>query len=185
MTVPAFAPNGVLPPFLGRPTDPASRSPYRTSLVEVVRALGTSSQRRTILRGLLRYRAELARVGVADGFQWLDGSFAERLAREPGDVDVVTFARVAPLAVSLVPADRALFDPTKTKATFHCDAYFVSLTSPKVVDRTTYYYGLFSHRRGTFEWKGMLQIALDASIAGDVDAQLELDLLDVEEELTS
>jgi hypothetical protein len=176
MTVPAFTPSGVLPPFLADPTD-SDRSPYRATLVEFVSAFGTSAHRRTLIRGLIRYRAELARVGATSGYQWIDGSFVERLSREPGDIDVVTFVRGVVLPT--VPADRALFDPKSTKTAFHCDAYFVSLTSSKLVEHATYWFGLFSHRRSTMEWKGMLQIDLDASIARDADALAELDSLDV------
>ena len=145
--------------------------------IEVVRALGTSAVRRAILRGLLAYRSDLRRIGVKRAFQWLDGSFAERLDREPNDVDVVTFAHTLPVASSLGPADRDVLDRTKVKATHHCDAYFVSLRSALLVDVTTYWYGLFSHRRGSLEWKGMLRVALD-DVADDAAALKELERLD-------
>jgi hypothetical protein len=160
MTLPAFLPSGVLPPFLD---DPASlvRSPYRCSMVEVARTFGTTAARRRILHGLLRYRAELRRVGVGDGFQWLDGSFAERRGAEPKDVDVVTFAKRVPPKAVVSEADRALFDPDRARAEFSCDAYFVSLGTHRLVDVVTYWYGLLSHRRDSFEWKGMVRVELD------------------------
>jgi len=176
VSIPAFNATGVLPAFLGDPTQP-QRSPYSASLVEVVRALGTSPARRAILRGLLAYRAELRRVGVKDGFQWLDGSFVERLGREPNDIDVVTFAAKLPTMASLAAADRDLFIPTKVRSSFKCDAYLVSLASQKLVEVTTYWYGLFSHRRTTLEWKGLVRVALDDA-TDDASALRELNGLD-------
>ncbi len=147
-------------------------------MVEVVTALGTSARRREILRGLLRYRGELRRVGVANAFQWLDGSFAEQIAREPNDVDVVTFAATSPAPATLQPGDRNLFSSTHTKPAFLCDAYFVQLASPTVaVDRSAYWFGVFSHRRGSYEWKGLVQTPLD-DVRDDAAATLELDRLD-------
>ena len=55
-----------------------------------------------------------------------------------------------------------LFDPMKTKATFGCDAYFVSLDIPPhlLVADTMYWHGLFSHQRVTSLWKGLIQVSL-------------------------
>lgn len=76
--IPAFGPSGVLPPFID--ADATARpgaSPYLTTMTEIVRRFGTSAERLAILRGLLDYRAELLRVGIVRGFQWIDGSFVE------------------------------------------------------------------------------------------------------------
>ncbi len=158
MPVPLFTGSGVLPPFVGSPAGPGG-SPYLATLQEIATRLGMTPERRTILRGLIRYRAELRKNGIAAGFQWLDGSFVEDKAI-PGDVDVVTFA--SPPA-ALTPAIRDLFSPPKTKATFKCDAYFVDLkANPEaIITWTTYWYRVFSHRRVTSEWKGMLVSRLE------------------------
>ena len=95
MPFPQFDHNGVLPPHLGMPTDPAQLSPYPVSPVEVCARFGFSAERRGILRGWLGMRAALRQLGYASGFQWLDGSFMEDAetfrGRPPGDIDVVSF----------------------------------------------------------------------------------------------
>jgi len=110
---------------------------------------------------------------LTDGFQWLDGSFVENveahLGRPPNDIDVVTFFR-RPVAHVLDAAwiihapslISALFFPPITKANYLCDAYAVDLDAPSeaIVMQTRYWFGLFSHRRVTQLWKGMVQIPL-------------------------
>lgn len=113
------------------------------------------------------------KIGLQEGFQWLDGSFLEDIERTgkrpPGDIDVVTFfkhpANLDPNDGAwdqLVQASIDLFDPSKTKMRFNCDAYFVDLHLPAehIVDRTRYWFGLFSHRRTTLQWKGLLEVPL-------------------------
>lgn len=94
-------------------------SPYEATSVELVSRFATSPARIGILTGLLAYRDALRAFGLHEGFQWIDGSFVERLDREPGDIDIVTFAS-RPAAYD--PAGRWLFDPTATKERFSCDA---------------------------------------------------------------
>jgi hypothetical protein len=172
--IPNFDLSGVLPPYIG--PDPgatsALMSPYRASIVEVIEKFSTSPERRAILAGLLHYRDALSQIGVSDGFQWLDGSFVEdvetTLARPPGDIDVITFTH-RPSSVT-TDADwlrfmlqhQGLFDCNQTKATYFCDAFAVDLdTTPEaLVFQTRYWFGLFSHQRLTFQWKGMLQVPL-------------------------
>ena len=57
---------------------------------------------------------------------------------------------------------RDLFDPALCRDIYRCDAYFVELgLQPEVlVNRTKYWFGLFSHQRDTFLWKGMLEVPL-------------------------
>lgn len=146
-------------------------SPYQATMVEVVECFSTSPERVEILWGLLQYRNALVAAGLVNAFQWLDGSFVENVevleSRSPGDVDVVTFFRRP------VPdeewrtwflANRNLFTPAYTKATYRCDAYGVDLGTPpeNVVRWTRYWFGLFSHKRVTKQWKGMVQIQLSA-----------------------
>ncbi|WP_442891816.1 DUF6932 family protein [Dissulfurispira sp.] len=50
----------------------------------------------------------------------------------------------------------------KAKKIYLCDAYFVDMTSHPgfLINQTAYWFGLFSHQRDTFLWKGMLQVSL-------------------------
>jgi hypothetical protein len=50
-----------------------------------------------------------------------------------------------------------------SKEAYRCDAYFVWYPAPIDIftRQIVYWYGLFSHRRLSFEWKGLLQIPLD------------------------
>jgi hypothetical protein len=52
-------------------------SPYVVTAFEVVTTLGSSDDRKSILRGWLRHREALRGIGFNRGFQWLDGSFVE------------------------------------------------------------------------------------------------------------
>jgi len=139
-----------------------------------VQRFGTSSARNAILLGLLDFRAQLKRIGIIDGFQWLDGSFVENKEAQglgpPNDVDVITFSRL-PVSASdpskknaFLMANLNVFDSDRSKATFKCDAYFVDLDIPPlvVVDRTRYWFGLFSHKRVSALWKGMVQVDLNS-----------------------
>lgn len=170
--IPAHSHDGVLPPFLpgGSPTEPGAMAPYRADLFEFVQRYGDSIERREILEGLVAYRNALREVGIASGFQWLDGSFVEDCekirGRPPQDIDLITF--------SLRPKEYAdtgrwrefvlsrpdLFDPDTTKEKFKCDAYFVDLGihPVQIVAHTRYWFGLFSHQRDTYLWKGMVEV---------------------------
>ena len=55
----------------------------------------------------------------------------------------------------------------RAKEKYGCDAYMVPLDrSPmNLVNNTTYYFGLFSHRRSDQVWKGLLQIPLESDDA--------------------
>lgn len=171
LLIPLLNASGVLPPFTGeKSTDPAGTSPYRSGIAEVVRRFSTSEERRSILTGLLDYRAEMRAIGVVIGFQWLDGSFVENVettrSRPPKDIDIVTFAhRPMPDVdrwLALVDANPHLFDSQQAKDRFNVDAYFVDMGIPawRLVDNTVYWYGVFSHQRATSLWKGMLQVDL-------------------------
>ena len=141
-------------------------------MVELVEKFAISPHRCRMLDGLLRYRAELRRVGLCDGFQWIDGSFVETLPRDPNDVDVVTLSS---LPTASDPADDYLFDPREAKRHFSCDAYFIDLkTSPlQAINDAVYWYGLFSHQRGSERWKGLVQVDL-APADGDAAARERL-----------
>lgn len=152
-------------------------------MLELVQRFGTSMERGAILRGLLDYREALRRAGFAEGLQWIDGSFVEDCeaarGRPPGDVDIVSLLR-RPIAVenpanwvTFLNANSAMFDQAAIKAQYHCDAYFIDLNiDPSLVaEQTAYWFGLFSHQRMSFRWKGMVQVPF---ICDDTSALNEL-----------
>lgn len=163
---------GVLPPFLpgASPHELGAMAPYRVSLLDMAQKFATSAERLEILKGLVAYRDELRRIGIRGGFQWIDGSFVEDCervrGRSPQDVDLITFSG-RPQAYldtdqwrQFIHSRPDLFNPEDSKKSFSCDAYFVDLTIHPIhiVNQTRYWFGLFSHQRDTFLWKGMLEI---------------------------
>ncbi len=164
-----------MPPFLGdSPTAAANTSPYECSCIEVVRQFATSVERCKLLKGWLRYRADLRKLGFDQGFQWVDGSFSEDVEmheqRPPSDVDVVTFAQPPTGKTkqdinAILIANPSLFMRNEVKLSYSCDAFLVPLdVSPEnLVKRTTYYFQLFSHRRSDHVWKGLLHIPLESN----------------------
>jgi hypothetical protein len=94
MGIPTFTIDGILPPFMGLTPgdDPSQMSPYEVNAEEVVKRFCTSGPRRQILKGWLDHRNELRAIGIASGFQWLDGSFLEE--KEPKDLDIVSFVHL-------------------------------------------------------------------------------------------
>lgn len=161
-------------------------SPYETTIRGFVEQFGTSEPRRVILRRLLAYRQALRSVGIITGFQMFDGSFVEdceRLrSRPPSDLDVVTFSHL-PVPPHQVPAfaqqNAALFDHDAVKEAYSCDSFFIDLTKDAryVVADTMYWYGLFSHQRDTFMWKGLVTVPL---MSDDDDALAALDAAEAE-----
>ncbi|WP_437982747.1 DUF6932 family protein [Sorangium sp. So ce117] len=169
----------ILPPFLKSPTRRDGLSPYLATPAELVERYATSKQRIRILEGLLEYRSELRRVGLASGIQWIDGSFVESVGREPNDVDVVT---LAPLPSAWSPGDEALFDAEKARTRFLCDAWFVDLATADLaglISEVTYWFGLFSHQKQSRQWKGMIQLEL---VTTDADAAAKARLATLKEE---
>ncbi len=178
--IPPFNLSGVLPPYIGSsPADRAGLSPYDASLLEIADAFGTTHQRARILRGLVDLRDRLRQIGVSGGYQWCAGSFCEDIettqGRSPVDIDVVTFF-VRPAHVrddaawrAFVAANAALFDASRTKAAFLCDAYFVDASSAltSMISQVTYWHGLFGHQRSSHLWKGILRVPL---VSNDTDA---------------
>jgi hypothetical protein len=169
--IPGFTLSGILPPFVGSdPTVRAGNSPYVASMSEVVNRFATSIPRIDILKGLLAYREQLRLIGVASGFQWLDGSFVENSevtrGQPPGDLDLVTFAARPTSDISnwnaLINSRLDLFDPLQAKSKYKCDAYFVDLLKRPdlIVTDTAYWHGLFGHQRATAMWKGLLVVPI-------------------------
>ncbi len=169
--IPSWTASGVLPPI--NPASPAAtdRSPYGVSLTDLILRFNTSPERQSILTGLLNFRNALHGVGLAHGFQWLNGSFLEHIeateARAPRDIDVVTFFHMpsGQTQASLLQLNRSLFVPQETKSQFHVDAYFVQLDggAPELlVSNAVYWYSMWSHRRSG-DWKGYIHIDLSPS----------------------
>lgn len=147
-------------------------SPYRASISELARQFATSAERKAILTGLLNYRHKLKSIGFTSGFQWFDGSFLEdcetQRSRAPADIDIVSFAH-RPVTHATRSAfnglwsrNQDLFSPPESKRLFLCDAYFVDLDLQPtvVVDRTRFWFGLFSHTKVGETWKGIVQVPL-------------------------
>jgi len=176
---------GLLPPIRpGTQGTDRDRSPYPARLADVVRRFGDTLERRIILRGLLRFRAELRDAGIADGFQWLDGSFFEAVeetrGRPPKDIDVVTFGVLGDEATQQARFDEYphLFDHDAAKMNFGVDNFFVELGNAMTRDdvRTVgYWYSMWAHRREDQRWKGFVEVDLDV---GDGEALALLDALD-------
>lgn len=170
--IPELNQSGVLPPFIPEqsPTDRAGMAPYHSSISEFILRYAKSKIRIDILKGLLSYRKKLREIGITEGFQWVDGSFVENvetnLGRPPNDIDIVTFAfRPTETDVNwskLVTENSDLFFPEQSKKKYICDAYFVDLSTHPVhvVNNTKYWFGLFSHQRETYLWKGMIEIPI-------------------------
>jgi hypothetical protein len=74
-----------------------------------------------------------------------------------------------------------LAGPDTAKAAFHVDHYFVDLgcEPADLVEQTRYWFGLFSHTRGSI-WKGMVQVDLNTA-SDDAEATEFLRTLDGEE----
>jgi len=118
--------------------------------------------------GFMKFRSALHKLGLIEGFQWIDGSFLEDVekteARGPKDIDLVTFF-LLPEGTSqetLFSSNQNLFKPQSTKNEYTVDAYFVQLNpdEPEMLVRmSTYWYGIWSHRRDG-QWKGFIQMEL-------------------------
>lgn len=166
VAIPEWNAQDVLPPIHTINPTSIDRSPYHVSLTDIVLRFGTSHVRHSILSGFLTFRAALHSIGLTEGFQWIDGSFIEKIEGDPHDVDVVTFF-YQPVGINpeeLVTVNPQLFNRDYTKADYNVDAFFVQLNSEDpelLVRQATYWYSLWSHRRDGL-WKGYLQIDLHA-----------------------
>ena len=181
MPIPSFDMRGLLPPFIGVDATTQERSPYLTNMPELVTALGTTPQRRQLLRNLISYRQLLGAEGYTSGIQFVDGSFVENVeghsGRPPGDIDVFSILN-APQKYIVNPPEWAttglpfwqaeIVDRDRNKLRFALDTYallFEELQPLGLIQGTIYWYGLFSHQRGTLAWKGFAALLLDP--AGD------------------
>lgn len=169
--IPLWNHQGVIPPIDQQ--DPASltRAPYPTDVLQVVERFSTSLERCAILEGFLAHRAEMHRMGIIAGSQWLDGSFMENVelleARPPNDMDVVTFAEVSAATQQTLtqPDIQKLVDNPWIKASYKVDFYLTLLSEPpeSLIEIAAYWYSMWSHRRSQ-QWKGFLSVKLDPSL---------------------
>jgi len=173
--IPDFGLGNVLPPFTNNDVVGGlhPRSPYLATMSEFVARFATSPERAEILRGLKRFRDAIREIGLVQGLQWIDGSFVEACeivkGRPPRDVDVVSVVHRPPAhadeaawRIFVAGHQDTLFDPRYCKETYSCDSYFIDLgISPLLVSQqAAYWFGLFSHQRDTFQWKGLVQLNL-------------------------
>jgi len=167
MPIPDWNAQGVVPPIdVLAPASPV-RSPYAVPLKEFVEKYATSMERRSILRGYLQYRLAWHKVGLNEGFQWVNGSFSEEVekleGRPPKDIDVVTFfTKTTHVDLALVGD---LADHAFVKQTYKVDGYplELDLLSPsEIVAHSAYWYSMWSHRRN-YMWKGFFEIDLAPS----------------------
>ena len=166
--IPDWESSGLLPPFVGGATSPTGRSPYHVSLMDIILRFGYTEHRRSLLSGLLNYRARLHQAGLIDGFQWINGSFVGNVESHsgwpPSDVDVVTFCHL-PSGQTQQELDHSapdLFSHPDIKENYGIDTYTVFLDSGNLswlVERVTYWNSVWSHRENR-QWKGYLEIDL-------------------------
>lgn len=184
-SIPDWDAEGIIPPRDHECPASRERSPYRASLIDLVRRFGNTHSRRNLLSGLLDFRAELHRAGLTRGFQWIDGSFVEDVEktrkRPPCDIDVVTFYYIPDeqTEASLKEKFPTLFNRAAVKEQYGIDSYPISLKQPaledtleKIVERVTYWYSVWSHTCD-MQWKGYVQVDLDDG--QDTNARDELD----------
>jgi hypothetical protein len=179
MPFPGFDARGFLPAFEGQDGTTYDRSPYAATMTEIVSAMGTSTIRRGLLRGLLDYRDLLGRLGYVAGLQFVDGSFVEdievREGRAPADIDIFSFLErpinyqrdSALWASAGFPEwENEVANRNLNKQRFGLDTYAIAVDEHGplgVIMGTIYWYSLFSHKRVTHEWKGFLRVRLDPS----------------------
>jgi len=168
--IPDFDHNNVLPPFLIDPIARANQSPYLCSTIDLAQKFGTSQERVTILKNFLNFRMQLRRYGMSDNaFQWIDGSFVERVeilrGRPPGDIDVITFffGYDVNFQQNLMHVFPEFADPGLSKANFSVDHYIVPIdrTPMQTFKDVKYWSMLFTHTKNTSTWKGILEIPLN------------------------
>ena len=171
-----FNHHGFLPPVnIESPVDD-KRSPYKVELSKFVALFSIacseyqSKHRIRLLRGFLEYRAELHKIGIVDGFHWVNGSFVtykEKIVKQPpSDIDVFTLFRLpeGESQQSLEKRNSELFDHDKSLALYGIDSYHlcidVNTSLYNIIDQTNYWYGMWSHQKNTHVWKGFIQIDL-------------------------
>lgn len=161
-----------LPPIdIKNPTQP-NRAPYRINSLELVLRFAISMERCKILKGFFDFRRDLHSMGIAKGFQWLNGSFAENIEikanRHPHDIDVVTFCFLPEgkqeNEIAFEYPD--IFKPLELKNKYYVDGYYITLGEKLDESKTrqiAYWYSMWAHDRSC-NWKGFMQLPLDCAM---------------------
>lgn len=173
--IPLWNHQGVIPPIDEQDPTSLVRAPYPTDVRQVIERFSTTLERCSVLAGFLGHRAELHRMGITSGVQWLDGSFMENVemleSRPPNDMDVVTFADVTDAVQQALNSQdvQILVDNPWIKANYKVDFYLSLLSDApeNLIELAAYWYSMWSHRRSQ-QWKGFLSVRLDP--AHDHDA---------------
>lgn len=177
MPLPSFNSNGILPPVAGsNPTD-VERSPYIVNMSELVQIFGTTPTRRQLLKNLIVYRQLISSGGYTAGLQFIDGSFVEDVEthsqRDPQDIDVFSLLHVPARYMQDQPAwqhggfqfwAEEIQNQPRNKKRFQLDTYAALVEEFELLgllQNVMYWYGLFSHQRDTFAWKGFVVVVLD------------------------
>ncbi|WP_298512032.1 hypothetical protein [uncultured Kordia sp.] len=167
-SIPDFTDNHLLPPSKGDEKNMDFISPYKCTTLEVCERFATSEIRIEILKGLLAFRKRINEEKITFGFQWLYGSFTERIeireGRPPRDLDVTTFFQ------GISNEQKEGFKETfpefvnfkKSKNRFYVDhtAFDISISADHTFNIVGSLMQLFSHTR-EWEWKGILRIELN------------------------
>lgn len=177
--IPACDWSGVIPPIDVSEDGVEVRSPIRATIIELIERFASTQERIEILDGFLQFRDGLARIGIVDGFQWIDGSFVEDVERiekrPPHDIDVVTFFHIPAGASEEDIVQEEIMDHVLVKKRFRTDAYFHVHEEEwdfGAIEAVVYWNSLFSHRRDRI-WKGYVQIDLSPEL--DTIARKKLD----------
>ncbi|WP_226635284.1 DUF6932 family protein [Brevundimonas poindexterae] len=186
--IPAFNSAGIIPPYLTA-AGHGDRSPYESTIVELVERFGFSPERRRILRGLIGYRAALAAGGFAEGYQLIDGSFVEDCEalrnRPPGDVDVLSYLAMPAHYSNDINAYQNEGIPFlvnemlghAAKQNYSVDAYLAvnppGMSLSEFFHIFSHFTLLFSHQKQTDVWKGAISIPFD--LLADTAAMARLD----------
>ena len=184
--IPAWNLHGAIPPFNSIAPTGADRSPYIVALPDVVLRFAITPERIEIMEGFLQYRRLLHDAGIIAGFQWLDGSFLEEVEVirniPPKDIDVTTFFHIPAgktendISDELAKDHQILLDKMAIKRQYHTDGFLVGLDPNNLefcVQQSHYWYGVWSHQRDTFRWKGFVQIDIDPQEDATADVVLQ------------
>jgi len=144
---------------------------------EFAATFGTTPHRRVLIRNFIAYRSLLATDGYESGIQFVDGSFVENVeviqGRDPKDIDVFSLLSVPKKYFSDSAAWHAngfpfwqneIVDQAKNKDRFSLDTYamlYEELQPVSLIKNVIYWYGLFSHQRDTYAWKGFVAVLLN------------------------
>ena len=183
-SVPPWRHDGLIPPIDPDDQVGKTRSPYLVTLPDLIVRFGISSERLSLLGGLLRFRSMCHQAGLTKGFQWINGSFVEDKESvkdsPPADIDIVTFFELphGSTQENLLATHDTLFQRQQIKASFNIDTYFVVMEHTNLellIENAVYWSSLFSHTRED-QWKGFVQIDLgeqdDANLTRDIDSML-------------